>query len=132
MKREDITGIFPDATQEQINSLMSINGNDINTAKGNLANVQQQLTDATATINQLRASAGDLAAEQQKVTNLQTELDGLKAANAVRDVREKVATETGVPASLLTGTTEEECKTQAQGILEFSKPGKYPSVKDAG
>ena len=63
---------------------------------------------------------------------LQTELDELKSANTIRDMRAKVAEETGVPANLLTGMTEEECKTQAEAIMEFKKPKGYPNVRDAG
>ena len=63
---------------------------------------------------------------------LQTELDELKSANSIREMRSKVAEETGVPANLLTGMTEEECKTQAAAIMEFKKPKAYPNVRDAG
>lgn len=63
---------------------------------------------------------------------LQSELDELKAANSIRDMRSKVAEETGVPANLLTGMTEEECQTQAAAIMEFKKPKAYPNVRDAG
>ena len=63
---------------------------------------------------------------------LQTELDELKNANTIRDMRSKVAEETGVPANLLTGMTEEECQTQAAAIMEFKKPKAYPNVRDAG
>lgn len=63
---------------------------------------------------------------------LQTELNELKNANTIRDMRSKVAEETGVPANLLTGMTEEECKTQAAAIMEFKKPKAYPNVRDAG
>lgn len=63
---------------------------------------------------------------------LQTELDAIKNANAIRDIRSKVAEETGVPASLITAETEEDCKNQARAILDFSKPGSYPNVRDGG
>ena len=63
---------------------------------------------------------------------LQTELDAMKTANELRDIRSKVSEETGVPMNLLNGTTEEECRTQAQSILEFKKPKSYPNVRDAG
>lgn len=63
---------------------------------------------------------------------LQAELDALKSANAIRDIRSKVAEETGVPAHLLTAATEDECKAQAESILEFSKPKTYPNVRDGG
>ena len=63
---------------------------------------------------------------------LQVELDKLKGANAVRELRNKVADETGVPAHLLTGSTEEECREQASAIAEYAKPSGYPSVRDGG
>ena len=63
---------------------------------------------------------------------LQSELEKIKAANTLREIREKVAAETGVPANLLTATTEDGCKEQAKGILEFSTPKGYPSVRDGG
>lgn len=62
----------------------------------------------------------------------QNELDALKSANAIRDIRDKVAEETGVPVHLLTATTEEDCKAQAQAILDYAKPKGYPKVRDGG
>lgn len=77
--------------------------------------------------------------ELQKVTEranaLQQQLDAMNRANEIRGIREKVASEIGVPAALLTGETEEECTTQANGILAFKneqQASKYPSVKDGG
>ena len=74
--------------------------------------------------------------ELQKATEraeaLQKELDILKHADSVREIRNKVATETGVPASLLNADDEEGCKVQAKAILEFAKPQGYPVVKDSG
>ena len=43
MKRTDITEIFPEATKEQIDKLMGINGADINAAKSELESLQQQI-----------------------------------------------------------------------------------------
>jgi len=47
-------------------------------------------------------------------------------------VREKVSGEKKVPASLLTGETEETCTAQADAILAFAKSGSYPNVPDGG
>ena len=48
-------------------------------------------------------------------------------------MREEVSKETGVPATLLTGATEDECRSQANGIIEFkSQQTGYPVVKDGG
>ena len=74
--------------------------------------------------------------ELQKATDraaaLKSELDELKKQNAMRETREKVAKEKGVPANLLTGEDEEACKAQADAILAFAKPAGYPQLRDAG
>ena len=132
MKRTDITGLFPDATTEQIKALMDINGADINSAKAGLTDLQTQLADANATIEQLRANAANVEELTTKATSLETKLNALKASNAIRDMRDKVSKATGVPASLLTGETEEDCTAQAQGIVDFAKPSAYPVIRDGG
>lgn len=73
----------------------------------------------------------ELQKANEKAAALQKELDGLKQAEAARNMREKVSNDTGVPAALLTGSTEEECTAQAEAIKAFAKPA-YPSVRDAG
>lgn len=120
MKREDITKLFPDATKEQIDELMNLNGADINAAKSGVEALKTQHADALK-------KATDNAASLQK------KLDELTAKNALRDLRDKVAKETGVPADLLTGATEEEFKTRAQALLDFKgKEPNNPPFKDGG
>lgn len=80
----------------------------------------------------LKAKAGQFDELTGQRDALQTELDELKSANAIREMRSKVAEETGVPMALLTGMTEEECKAQAEAIMDFKKPKAYPNVRDAG
>jgi uncharacterized protein YhaN len=78
------------------------------------------------------ASKTELQKANDKAAKLQKELEELKSADKVREIREKVAKEKQIPASLLTGSTEEECTAQADAILSFAKPDDYPSVKDGG
>lgn len=78
------------------------------------------------------ANKTELQKANDKATALETELNSLKKANEIKEIREKVAKETGVPSSLLTADTEEECKEQANAIMEFKKPSSYPNVKDGG
>lgn len=134
MTRTDITAIFPDASKEQIDKLLDLNGGDINKAKGDLTALQGQLTAAQTEIQALKKNpaADDSAA---RIQALESELAGLKNANALRDLREKVSKDTGVPASLLTGETEDACKSQAEAIKSFADTSKapgYPGVKDGG
>ena len=55
-----------------------------------------------------------------------------EVASQADHAREEVAKETGIPAHLLTGATEEECKAQAAAIADYAKPSPYPAIKDAG
>lgn len=77
------------------------------------------------------ASKTELQKATEKAASLQAELDNLKQAAAVREIRSRVSMETGVPETLLTGNTEEECKVQADAIKAFANPA-YPRVKDGG
>lgn len=134
MKRDDITALFPDATKEQIDKLMSINGADINAAKGDLEAVRKQLDTAQGEIDSLKknsANSDELTAAKELAASLQAQIDGMKQTEAVRLVREKVAKEKGVPVDLLTGATEDECASMADSILAFAKPT-YPRIKDGG
>ena len=68
-----------------------------------------------------------------KANGLQSELDALKQKETLRDLREEVSKDKGVPANLLTGTTREECEAQAEDIISFAanRTG-YPAVPDGG
>lgn len=80
------------------------------------------------------ANKSELQKAIDKANGLQAELDGLRKENEVRKVRDEVSQKTGVPASLLTGSTLEECESQAKAIADFkaqSAPA-YPAVKDGG
>ena len=74
--------------------------------------------------------------ELQKATELaetyKKQVEQLTAAASLRDLRAKVAKDTGVPEDLLNADTEEACTAQAQAILKFAKPGSYPAVQDGG
>ena len=139
MKRTDITALFPNATDEQIKTLMDLNGADINAAKSGMNDLQTQLAAARSEAEAAKRAGADAesAAELKKAigraAELEKELNGLKLANSLRELREKVAKEKGVPAALLSGDTEDACKAQADGILAFSKQqGGYPALPDGG
>ena len=123
MKRTDITKLFPEATKEQIDELMSINGADINAAKGDVDALKQQIT---------AQSGEELAKAKKEIEKLTAELNGMKNAETIRLAREKVASEKNIPVHLLTGETEEACAKQADEILAFATPAGYPVIRDQG
>lgn len=139
MKRTDITTIFPEATKEQIDQLLDLNGADItkakgeaDKAKGDLDTYRADLETAQKRIKELEKAGNDLQAEKERAAALETELNGLKDANRIRDIRAAVAKETGVPMELLTADSEDACKAQAKGIQDYAKGGNYPEVRDGG
>lgn len=128
MKREDITALIPDISKEHLDKIMEINGNDVNAAKRTAA-------DSTARIAALEAEKKTLEGQLSGLDQLKAEsaeLAALKAAVAVRDLREKVAAEKKIPVSLLTGETEEDCNTQADAILAFAGTTSNGRVPDGG
>jgi len=126
MKRTDITAIFADATPEQIQQLMDLNGQDIN-------NARDAAQKAAAAAQPKGADPAELQAAQDKAAQLEKELGALKLSNQLKELRETVAREKNVPVELLTGETTEACQAQADGILAFAKQQTaYPALKDGG
>ena len=82
---------------------------------------------------ELTQSRADLKTAQDKVNELQKQVDDLNREKTIRDAREKVSAETGVPASLLKGTTEDECKKEAGDLIKWrGKQPNYPESGDGG
>lgn len=94
--------------------------------------LEQMKADAEAMTGKLAESEQKLASETERANGLAAELDAIKKANEIRDIREKVARENNIPADLLHGEDEESCKTEAEKLVEFARPKGYPSVKDGG
>lgn len=79
------------------------------------------------------ANKSELQKATEKANALQAQIDEMTKANELASIRNKIASESGVPANLLTGNDEETCKAQAEAILAFAKPNNaYPTVKDGG
>lgn len=113
-------------TQEEVNSFFNKRYGEL------MAKVNEYEEKAKKFDEMEEANKTELQKALEKAEKLETELSGLKKAESIREIREEVAKETGIPAHLLTGATEEECKAQAAAIADYAKPSPYPAVKDAG
>ena len=75
----------------------------------------------------------ELQKAQERADELARVIEARDKADNLRKIRESVSTETGVPVSLLTGETEEDCKAQADAINAYSKSvPKHPNLPDGG
>ena len=94
----------------------------------------EQLKEKATKLDEIEeASKTELQKATERAEKLESELTQMSRAEEIRQIRENVATATGVPASLLNGETEEACKEQAEAIMSFKQSStSYPTVKDGG
>ena len=116
-------------TQTELNAILK---DRLEREKSKYADYEELKSKATAYDEAQEASKSELQKANELAEKYRAELDDLKKAADVREIREKVAKETGVPASMLTYDTEEQCSEQAREILAFAKPKGYPSIPDRG
>ncbi|MBR2257638.1 MAG: hypothetical protein IJ899_09990 [Blautia sp.] len=116
-------------TQEQVNAIV---GDRVKQERSKYLDYESLKEKAAKFDAAEEANKTELQKATEKADALQKELDALKAEGAVRQIREEVATANGVPASLLSGTTKEDCEAQAKALLEFAGKSGYPQVKDGG
>ena len=89
MKREDISSIFPDATPEQISSLLNINSADIGREKQQVTALTQQITDLQAQMTQRDT---DMTTLQEQLSTAQTDAGKLtEAQEALTALQSKYA-----------------------------------------
>ena len=116
-------------TQEELNAIV---GKRLAEEKSKFADYEDLKAKASKFDEMEEANKSELQKATERANALETELKGLKKAEEVRLMRENVAKETGIPSNLLTGSTEEECKAQAEAIKAYATPNAYPKVKDGG
>lgn len=127
-------------TQEPAQPERTFTQNDVNAIvqkrlaeeRGKYADYEALKTKAEKFDAAEEAAKTELQKAQEKASALQEQIDMMTKADNIRKVREKVSLDKKIPASLLSGTTEEECIEQADAILAFAKPAGYPKVRDGG
>lgn len=116
-------------TQEEVNAMI---GKRLSEVKSKYADYDDLKAKAAKYDEAEEKNKSELQKATERADALESELKSMKKAEEVRTMREKVAKETGIPSNLITGSTEEECKAQAEAIKAYAKPGAYPQVKDGG
>lgn len=116
-------------TQEELNAIV---GKRLAEEKSKFADYEDLKAKASKFDEMEEANKSELQKATERANSLEAELKAMKSAEEVRLMRENVAKETGIPSNLLTGSTEEECKAQAEAIKAYAQPSGYPKVKDGG
>lgn len=76
------------------------------------------------------AKKTELQKANDRIAELEDEAKKRTEADTQRELRAKVAKETGVPEELITGTDEESMKAYADKLAEFAKVQIPPAPKD--
>lgn len=115
-------------TQEEMNKIVS---ERVQRERAKYEDYDSLKAKAAKFDEQEEANKTELQKATERAEKLEAEVKSLKKASEVKNIRNKVAEEFGIPSSLLLGETEDDCKAQAKALLEWKDPG-YPSVKDGG
>lgn len=91
--------------------------------------VRERVDRANKQKKELTSENKELAA---KVDSLTAQLEELQAKEQLRDLVSKVAEESGVPAELLRGTTEEELAAHAEALKAYIEKPSAPYVGSDG
>ena len=141
MKREFLEGLDLGAgvklPKEIIDRILDENGKDLEGQKATITSLtgerdglQTKLTEAQNKLTGMEDWEKKYNTDTQALT---AQRDALQKDINTRNARDKVSADTGVPASLLTGETEEACKAQADAILAWhGNQPKYPEGNDGG
>lgn len=116
-------------TQDEVNAIIK---SRIHDEKSKYSDYEELKAKAAKFDEAEEANKTELQKAVERVAALEAQNEKLTKEREISTIRQKVSNETGVPSNLLFGATEEECKEQAQSILDFAKPGAYPTVKDGG
>lgn len=125
MKREDVTKIFADATDEQISALLDINSTDIGKAKKDGEKYKADLDTLKREAEQHKQTIADLEAKAKGGEDLAAELEKLK-----KDIAEKEETTKKESADkALTDAIIAAFPTDKEFTSEYVKNGLVADIK---
>ena len=117
-------------TQAQLDAIVT---SRLSQERGKYADYED-LKAKAAELDKLReAGRSELEKAQTAAADYKAKFEALEKQQKAQDARMKVSAEKGVPVNLLTGNTEEECRQQAEKLLQWhSGRQKYPDTGDGG
>ena len=119
MTRDDLKGIIPEITDEQLKSILDINTADIGSFKKTAETIKKELSEAKKTIETLEASKGD-------TEMLQNELQRYKDAEKARTEAEQKAA-----AEKLISDRFDVAVGQGKFVNDFTRSGILAEFRDA-
>ena len=78
------------------------------------------------------ANKTELEKATEELAKLKSDIAKRDAQDKLRAIKAQVAKDTGVPADLISGNTEDEMKAFAEKVAEFAKKDSAPTLDHAG
>ena len=91
MKREEIKSILPDITDEQLNSILKINGADIEKAKSKVIDLETELSTSKENYEKLKSELDTLNANNASAEEWKTKYETLVKETQEKDEAQKKA-----------------------------------------
>ena len=85
MKREEIKAIFPEATDEQLKSVMDLNGTDVEKAKSKVTSLENELKEKKADFEKLNTEFEALKAANASGEDWKAKFEALQAENVAKE-----------------------------------------------
>lgn len=103
MKREEIKAIFPDATDEQLKSVMDLNGADIEREKGKRQAIETELADKKTALEKLNNEFTALKESNAGAEDFKAKFEALQKEVADKEAAAKTAAEEKEKAERIAG-----------------------------
>ena len=85
MKREEIKSIFPDATDEQLKSVMDLNGTDVEKAKSKVTALETELKEKKSDFDKLNTEFEELKKSNASGEDWKTKFEALQSENIAKE-----------------------------------------------
>lgn len=85
MKREEIKSIFADATDEQLNAIMDLNGADVEKAKSKVTALEAELNEKKADFEKLNTEFEALKTSNASAEDWKAKFEALQAENVAKE-----------------------------------------------
>lgn len=85
MKREEIKTIFPDATDEQLDKVMGINGTDVEKAKAKTTALEAEIKEKKEAFDKLNAEFEKLKTDGASAEDWKAKFEALQADNVAKE-----------------------------------------------
>ncbi len=112
----------PIESQEQLDAVLKTRlAREREKIKAEYADYDELAEKAKAYDEAQEAQKSEAQKAQERIAQLEGDIKKRDEADKVREMRKKVAKETGIPEDLIQGTDEESMKAYAAQIAEFAK-----------